>query len=76
MPADELVGFGEALAGGNAYVDDFCAVGEGGGALDGGGVGGHDDYGFGADFAGGVGYALGVVAAGVGDDAAGDLLGG
>jgi hypothetical protein len=39
------------------------------------GVRGHDDDGFSSDFAGGIGYSLGVVAAGVGDDAAGDLLG-
>ncbi len=36
--ADEFVGFGQALAGGQADVDDLGAEGEGGGALDGGGV--------------------------------------
>ena len=73
--AHEFFGLGEALAGGDADVDDFGAEGERGGALDGGGVRGHDDDGLGADFAGGVGDALGVVAAGVGDDAAGDFFG-
>ena len=72
--ADQFVGFGKALAGGDADIDDLSAHGERGGALDGGGVGGHDDDGFGADFARGIGYALGVVAAGIGDDAAGDFF--
>jgi hypothetical protein len=73
--ADELVGFGEAVAGCGADVDDLGTHGESGGALDGGRVGGHDDDRFSADFAGGVGYALGVIAAGVGDDAASDSSG-
>ncbi len=44
-------------------------------ALDGGRVLGHDDDGLGAERAGGVGDALGVVAGGVGDDAAAEGLG-
>jgi hypothetical protein len=73
--ADKLVGFGQALARGYADVDDFRAHGERGGALDGWGVGRHDDDRFRSHFARGIGYALGVVAAGVGDDAAGDFFG-
>ncbi len=74
VPANEFFGLGETLAGGDADVDDFGAVGESGRALDGGGVRRHDDHCFRADLARSVGDALGVVAAGVGDDAAGDFF--
>ena len=56
-------------------VDHFGAERDGGGALDGRRIGGHDDDGFCTDRARRVGDALGVVAAGVGDDAAADLFG-
>ena len=72
--ADEFVGFGQALAGGDADIDDLRAHGKRGGALDGGRVRGHHDDCLCADFARGVGDALGVVAAGVSDDAAGDFF--
>jgi hypothetical protein len=34
--ANEFFGLGETLAGGDADVDNFCTVSEGGGAFDGG----------------------------------------
>ena len=75
MLAHQLLGHGQALAGGHAYIDDLRAQRQRGRALDGRGVRGHDDDSFSADFARHIGHGLGVVAAGVSDDAAGDLLG-
>jgi len=67
---NQFFSLGETLAGGNANIDDFGAVSERSGALDGGSVRGHDDDSFSADCTGRVGNALGVVAAGVGNHAA------
>ena len=65
----EFFSFGLALVGAGADDDDFCAEFGSGLALDGRCVVGHDDDAFDLERAGGVGNALGVVAAGVGDDA-------
>jgi len=64
----EPFGFVFALVGARAYEDDFCTEICGGFALDLRCVVGHDDDRFRLERAGGVGDALGVVAAGVGDD--------
>src|ERR1019366_2663001 len=64
--------FGFELAFGAAGTYQYNVRAQGGSclALDGGGVVGHDDDGLHAERAGRVGDALGVIAAGVGDDAA------
>jgi hypothetical protein len=72
--ADQLVGFGETLARSQTHIDNLSAECDGRGALDGRCVRGHDDHSLRADFAGDVGRGLAVVAAGVGDDPAGDLF--
>ncbi len=72
--AHKLLGDGEALAGCKAHVYNFGTEDEGGGALDGRGVRRHDDDGFGTDDTGCIGYALSMIAAGVGDDATADFF--
>ncbi len=74
MFAHEFFRLGETLAGGDANVDNFGSVSKRGRALDGGGIRRHDDDGLRADLARCVGDALGVVAAGVSDDAARDFF--
>jgi hypothetical protein len=59
-----------AVAARGAHEHDLGAQGGGCFALDGGSVVGHDDNRLHAERAGGVGYSLRVIAAGVGDDAA------
>ena len=66
----EFFGFELAFGAAGAYEYDLGAESGRRFALDGGSVVGHDDDGFHAEGAGGVGYALRVIAAGVGDDAA------
>jgi len=75
VEGDELFGFEAPVGGGGADLDDLGTQCASSGFLDLGGVAGHDDDGAGSEGAGGVGYALGVVAAGVGDDAAVELFG-
>ncbi len=70
MLGGEFLGFELAFRAAGAYQYDVGAKGGSCLALDGGRVIGHDDDGFHAEGAGGVGDALRVIAAGVGDDAA------
>src|SRR5581483_1128505 len=86
--AYELFGFCEPLAGGRTNVDDLRAESKRGSALDGGGIGGHDDDGstprrrrpvtgdpvLRPDLSCRIGHTLRVIAARIGDDAARDLL--
>ena len=85
---NELFRHGQALAGGDAYIDDLRAQRQSGSALDGRSVRGHHDDcftphgrrpvrgdpGFRSDFARHVGHGLRMVAARVGDDAAANLF--
>ncbi len=72
--AGESFGFRSAFRAGAADEDDFGAERAGALDLDLGGDTGHHDDRFCAEGAGGIGDALGVVAAGVGDDAAPALV--
>ena len=71
----ELFGFAFAIGAGRADFDDLRAHGRGGALFHFGRVARHDDDRFGTDGASGVGDSLGMIAAGIGDDAARALLG-
>src|SRR5579872_7336813 len=71
----EFFGFGFALVRSGADQDNFRAELRSGFTFDRGRVVGHDDHGLCLEGAGGIGDALGVVAAGVGDDAFFALVG-
>ena len=73
--ADQLLGDGQPLARSQAHIDDLRAQRQRRGALDGRRVRGHHDNRLSADFARHIGHGLRMVAAGVSDDAAGDLAG-
>ena len=72
--ANELLGNREPLARGQTHIHHLSAERQRGRALDGRRVRRHDNDGFSAHLAGGIGNALSVVAAGVGDDASGNLF--
>ncbi len=70
----QFFGLGQPLARRGSDIDDLGPQGDRGCTLDGGRIRGHHDDGFSPHRTGRIGHALRMVAAGVGDDAATDLL--